>query len=117
MSDEEMAAGMSEESWKSSMDYDVSNPAQAAEYLLRFKCWAKSDTSKAIRAVCEDHVRMRHDLARALPVVEAAGAVVEHWKSGHFAPYSADGDPSVVLLDALASAVRAAREPRTGERG
>lgn len=59
---------------------------------------------------CEER---EQDLARALPVVEAAGALVEHhedidgWTSGgHDA-----------LLDDLARAVRAAREPRMGEQG
>lgn len=56
------------------------------------------------------------DLARALPVVEAAGALVEHlgsspsWKFG-----SGLTSESVELISRLGIAVRAAREPRTGE--
>lgn len=63
--------------------------------------------------------RLRADLARALPVVEAAGAV-ESWWSDMRECYSGteENDQLVDLLDALAtSAVRAAREPRTGEGG
>lgn len=60
---------------------------------------------------------LRADLARALPVVEAAGALVEHcWSSSieRGLVRSADGTMAD-LFDALARAYRAAREPRTGE--
>lgn len=56
---------------------------------------------------------LRADLARALPVVEAAGAVVSEWEDSGLA------FPRVrlaALLDALARAVRAAREQQMEDR-
>jgi hypothetical protein len=58
----------------------------------------------------------RADLSRALPVVEAAGAVVEKWGSTRVQDEIRYCSVDLAdLLDALARAVRAAREPRTGE--
>lgn len=72
---------------------------------------ANNDRAK-FKAECDT---ARADLARALPVVEAAGALVSEWEDSGLA------FPRVrlaALLDALAmSIVRAAREPRTGEGG
>lgn len=55
------------------------------------------------------------DLARALPVVEAAGALVGH-RDFAFTRHRINYEV-MALLDALARAYRAAREPRTGEQG
>lgn len=55
----------------------------------------------------------RADLARALPVVEAAGALVEKWE--RWCP-SAPPIEFARLLDALARAVDAAREQQMGDR-
>jgi hypothetical protein len=94
----------------------------AAEAVLR-RGWWYEVTFAQIATVMAEYDRLdemcdvfearwneaRADLARALPVVEAAGAVVT---------WCAENNDEVPerLLDALARAYRAAREPRTGER-
>lgn len=59
--------------------------------------------------------KLSADLARALPVVEAAGALVEKWSEYGPPVPSCEQTRLSQLLDALARAYRAAREPRTGE--
>lgn len=62
--------------------------------------------------------RLKADLARALPVVEAAEALVE--EARRLSPVERDAVDDVspallVAVIALAVEIRAAREPRTGE--
>lgn len=58
---------------------------------------------------------LERDLARALPVVEAAGAVVDGFCWSAQEGSIAD-EENEELHNALVRAVRGAREPRTGER-
>lgn len=74
---------------------------------------ARNLLSKESREANAEIAALRADLARALPIVEAAGAVVEQLKYWGGAPV---GVPEWrAACDALAAAVRAARDPRTGE--
>lgn len=59
--------------------------------------------------------RVSADLSRALPVVEAAGALVEQWTEIDVHTVRHMDAGFAKRLDALARSVRAARKPWTGE--